>query len=33
VRCTPLVETVSFATRFQQRHTARINSSVHHFRP
>ena len=33
VRCAPLAETVTFQSRFQQRHAARLNSSVHHFRP
>ena len=33
VRCAPLAETVTFTTRFQQRHAARLNSSRHHFRP
>ena len=33
VRCAPLAETVTFTTRSQQRHAARLNSSRHHFRP
>ena len=33
VRCAPLAETVTFTTRFQQRHAARLNSSGHHLRP
>ena len=33
VRCAPLAENVTFTTRFQQRHAAQLNSSVHHFRP
>jgi hypothetical protein len=33
VRCAPLAETVTFATRIQQRNAAPLNSPVHHFRP